>query len=266
MKMLLLIATLFATTACTRIETGEVGVRIEFDKEVVMEEIPAGKMPQTLWGSILTFQVKDVAVQLENLSPQAKDNSTMKEFDAVVIYNINPSSVAELYVGKNKLQHENVNGDIQLMYNYIHLAARNAIYKSARKYDALNMNDYRPDIETEVKELMQKTLTEEALSTAITINQVMVRQILPADAIVQSANEFVKAKNELAKKTVEVETARKEADRISILNSNAGAVKYMAAMAQLKIAEAVAAGKVNTIIIPQDFKGMINVDTPRTPQ
>ena len=33
----------------------------------------------------------------------------------------------------------------------------------------------------------------------------------------------------------------------------------MAAMANMKIAEAVANGKVNTIIVPVDFKGMINV-------
>lgn len=260
MKMLLLVAMLFATTACTRIETGEVGVRVEFDKEIDLVEIPAGKMPQTLWGSVLTFQVKNVTVQLDNLTPQAKDNSTMSDFDGTIIYNLNPASVAELYISNDHTFHE-YGEDIKLMYNHIHRMARNAIYKSARKYEALNMNDFRPDIELEVKELMQKALAEEKLDNSITIHGVMIRQILPAESIVQSANELVKAKNELLKKTVEVDTAKKEADRIGILNSNAGATKYMAAMAQLKIAEAVANGKVQTIIIPQDFKGMINVDT-----
>ena len=64
---------------------------------------------------------------------------------------------------------------------------------------------------------------------------------------------------ELAAKNVEVETARKEAERIAVLNSNAGAINYMNAQAQMKIAEGIAAGKVNTIVVPYDFKGMVQV-------
>lgn len=141
------------------------------------------------------------------------------------------------------------------MYNYIHQTARNAIYKSARKYEALEMNDNRQAIETEVRELMQKTLADENLDGSISISQILVRVIVPADSVVASANELVRAKNEFKQKEVEVQTAKKEAERIAALNANKGATEYMAAMASLKIAEAVAAGKVNTIIIPMDFKG-----------
>jgi hypothetical protein len=101
-------------------------------------------------------------------------------------------------------------------------------------------------------------LTEEKLADKITVSQVQVRAILPADVIVNSANELVRAQNELKTKEVEVQTAKKEAERIAALNANAGAIGYMNAMANLEIAKGVAAGKVNTIVVPYDFKGIVN--------
>ena len=41
--------------------------------------------------------------------------------------------------------------------------------------------------------------------------------------------------------------------------SQAPSIAYMQAQANLKIAEGIAAGKVNTIVVPVDFKGMVNV-------
>lgn len=258
-KILLLLFS-FLLISCTRIETGEVGIRIGFDKQISPGELLPGSFNQTLIGSVLTFPVKDVSVKVEDMTPLAKDNSTMKDFDAVVIYNVNPQSVSELYVTKNKSFHATHENDIYLMYNYVHQAARNAIYKSVRKYEALDMNDNRQAIETEVKELMAKSLADEKLDGSVTISQVLVRSILPADSIVASANELVRAKNEYKQKEVEVQTAKKEAERIAALNANKGAIEYMAAMANMKIAEAIANGKVNTIVIPLDFKGMININ------
>ena len=246
-------------SGCTRIETGEVGIRIGFDKQVSPGELLPGSFNQTIVGSVLTFPVKDVSVRVEDLTPLAKDNSTMKDVDAIVIYNVNPQSVSELYVSKNRSFHSSHEGDIYLMYNYVHQTARNAIYKAVRKYEALEMNDNRQAIENEIKDLMVKSLSDEKLDGSVTISQVLVRSILPADTVVESANLLVRAKNEFKQKEVEVQTARKEAERIAALNANKGAIEYMGAMANMKIAEAIAAGKVNTIVIPMDFKGIMNI-------
>jgi hypothetical protein len=165
-----------------------------------------------------------------------------------------------LWTTKNKTFHglTEKGDDILLMQNYVALSARNAAYKVARGYEALRMADNRPQIELQVRELMGKTLADENLGDKITVSQVQVRAIVPADVIVQSANELVRAQNELKTKEVEVQTAKKEAERIAALNANAGAIGYMNAMANLKIAEGVAAGKVHTIVVPYDFKGIVN--------
>lgn len=245
-------------TGCTRIETGEVGLRVGFDKQVKNEELLPGSFNQTLIGSVMTFPVKEVAVKVDDLTPLAKDNSTMKDFDAIVIYNINQSQVAELYNTKNRSFHANHNGDTYLMYNYIFNAARNAVYKSARNYDALDMADNRAVMEQQIREQIQKTLAAEELDGAITISQVLIRQITPADSVVQSANELVRAKNEYKQKEVEVQTAKKEAERMQALsNQGSQSIAYMNAQAALNISEGIKNGKVQTIVVPSNMTGLM---------
>ncbi len=260
LKTTLALAMAVTASACTRIETGEVGLRINFDKTTDSTERLPGSFNQTVIGEIITFKIQDVAVAVDNITPLASDNSTVKDFDLTVVYNVNPSAVSELWTTKNKTFHglTEKGGDILLMQNYVALSARNAAYKVARGYESLKMADNRPLIEQQIRDSIIKTLTDEKLGDKITVSQVQVRSIMPADVIVNSANELVRAQNELKTKEVEVQTAKKEAERIAALNANAGAIGYMNAMANLKIAEGVAAGKVNTIVVPYDFKGIVN--------
>ncbi|MCV2371382.1 SPFH domain-containing protein [Roseateles oligotrophus] len=256
----LLISALLLTAGCTRIETGEVGLRVNFDKTTDPTERLPGSFNQTVIGEIITFKIQDVAVAVDDMTPLASDNSTIKDFDMTVVYNVNPTAVSELWTTKNRSFHglSDKGDDILLMQNYVALSARNAAYKVARGYESLKMADNRPQIEQQIRENIIKTLGEEKLAEKITVSQVQVRAIAPADVIVNSANELVRAQNELKTKEVEVQTAKKEAERIAALNANAGAIGYMNAMANLKIAEGVAAGKVNTIVVPFDFKGIVN--------
>jgi len=238
-------------TGCTRIETGEVGLRVGFDKQVKNEELLPGSFNQTIVGDVLTFPVKEVAVKVDDITPQASDNSTMKDFDLTVIYNINPSQIAEIYNTKNKSFHASAGGDTYLMYNYIFNAARNATYKSARKFEALNMGDNRTTMESQIKDTITETLASEKLDGTITITQVLIRSIIPADSVVASANELVRAKNETKQKEAEVRTAKLEAERIQALAQNAGAIQYMDAQARMMQAEA---AKITAQSIAQ-FKG-----------
>lgn len=255
-KVGFVIAAVAMISACTRIETGEVGVRVGFDKQVKSGELLPGSFNQTLIGDVLTFPTKDVNVTLDNMTPVAKDNSTMKDLDAVVVYNINPQSVAELYSTKNKSFHAEFKGDTYVMYNYIVQNARNATYKAARKYEALDMADNRTEMENFIKDEITRNLAEEKLDGPIAISQVMIRNVVPSDTVVASANDLVRSKNELKQKEVEVKTAEAEARRIAALAQNAGAIQYMDAQARMKqadaaleTAKAIATFKGNTLVI-----------------
>jgi hypothetical protein len=254
-----IVAAAILATGCTRIETGTVGVRVGFDKQVKQEELLPGSWNQVVIGDVLTFPVKDVQVDVANLTPLAADNSTVQDFDMAVIYSVNPQAVAEIWIEKNRGFHASAekSNDIYLMYNYVYQIARNAAYKSARKYESLKMNDNRQQMEAEIREQMVASLKEENLEGAINISQVLVRNVMPAANIVESANALVQAQNELKKKQVEVETAKKEAERIAALNANKGAVEYMQAMAMINISEGIRDGKVQTIVVPANFNALM---------
>jgi regulator of protease activity HflC (stomatin/prohibitin superfamily) len=252
------IAAAILSTGCTRIETGEVGVRIGFDRQIKSGELLPGSFNQTMIGDVLTFPIKDVNVVLENMTPVAKDNSTMKDLDAVVVYNINPQNVAELYSTKNKAFHAEFKGDTYVMYNYVVQNARNAIYKAARKYEALDMADNRSDMESFIKEEIVRNLTEEKLDGSITISQVLIRNVLPSDTVVESANALVRSKNELKQKEVEVKTAEAESRRMAALANNSGAsIQFMQAQAMLNISEGIKNGRVQTIVVPSNFNALM---------
>jgi regulator of protease activity HflC (stomatin/prohibitin superfamily) len=257
-KVGFVMAAVALTSACTRIETGEVGVRVGFDKQVQSGELLPGSFNQVLIGDVLTFPIKDVNVVLENMTPVAKDNSTMKDLDAVVVYNINQSQVSELYSTKNKSFHAEFKGDTYVMYNYVVQNARNAIYKAARKYEALDMADNRTDMENFIKEEIVRNLAEEKLDGSIMISQVMIRNVVPADSVVASANDLVRSKNELKQKEVEVKTAEAESRRMAALANNSGAsIAFMQAQAMLNISEGIKTGKVQTIVVPSNFNALM---------
>ena len=254
----LIVAAVMAT-GCTRIETGEVGVRVGFDRQVKPGELLPGSFNQVLIGDVLTFPVKDVNVVLENMTPVARDNSTMKDFDAVVVYNINPQQVSELYASKNRSFHvTDKSGDTYLMYNYIVQNARNAIYKAARKYEALDIADNRSEMENFIKEEIVRNLAEEKLEGALNISQVLIRNVVPADSVVASANELVRAKNELKQKEIEVKTAEAESRRMAALaNNSASSIAFMNAQAALNISEGIKNGKVQTIVVPSNMTSLM---------
>ena len=259
-KIITMIAIAMSLAACHVPETGSVGLRVNFDKTIDSTERPAGSFNQTFVGSMIDFPIKEIAVDVKNLTPLAADNSTMADFDVTIVYNINPASVSDLYINKNRSFHSlDEDGRVMLMHSYLQTTVRNAVFKVARKYEAMKMNDERQTIEDEILKQVKETLDAEKLGNSVLVSAVQVKSIAPSPAVKEASDNLVRAKAEFAAKTVEVETAKKEAERIAALNANAGAISYMNAQAQMKIAEGVANGKVHAVVVPYDFKGIINL-------
>lgn len=254
------IATL--TTGCTRITTGEVGVRVDASKQVQGAELMPGSWNQTMVGDVLTFPVKDIAITLENKTPMTSDNSALADFDITVVYAINPNSVSELYTTKSKSFHAYAKkeDDTYLMYHYISTLVNNASYKAIRGYKSLEIADNRAKLEQEIQQIVAEQLKNEKLETAISLTVVQIRNILPNAEIMSSATAYVKAQNDLKIKQTEVDIAKKEAERMTALSVNADqSIAYMNAQAMQQIATGIREGKVQTIVVPYDFKGMVNV-------
>lgn len=248
------------TSGCTRVTTGEVGVRVNASKEVQGTELLPGSWNQTLVGDVLTFPTKDISVALENKTPMTADNSALADFDITVVYGINPSSVSELYTSKSKSFHayDEKEKDTFLMYNYITTLVNNAAYKVVREYKSLEVADNRAKIEQQIREVVTEQLKTEKLDTAIILTVVQIRNILPNAAILASATQFVQSQNELKIKENEVKLAKLESERMAALSANSSSsIAFMNAQAALNISEGVKNGKVQTIIIPSTMTGLM---------
>lgn len=245
-------------SGCTRITTGEVGVRVDGSKQVQQGELQPGSWNQTLIGDVLTFPVKDIAINLENKSPMTADNSALDDFDVTVVYNINPASVSELYTKKSKSFHAYENGDIYLMHSYVSTLVNNAVNKAVREYTALEVADKRVDIEAKIKDSVAQQLKTEGLDTSVTLSVVQVRNILPNKEILKAATDYVRAQSYLRVKSTEVEIAKKESERMAALaNNSQQSIAYMQAQAALNISEGVKNGRVQTIIVPANFNALM---------
>ncbi len=252
-KFVAVILVLLALAGCQRIETGEVGLRVGFDKQVAMGELQPGSFNQTVIGDVLTFPVRDIAVPLDNIRPQTSDNSTLSDFDVTVIYSINPTAVGELYTTKARAFHAlDESGDTFLMFNYMTTIARTAAYKAVAKFPAMESVRKRDEIEQETTRAVVEALKAEKLDNSLTLTKVQVRAIQPAQTIIDTANEAIASQNRLITATKQVQIAEQEAARQEFLSKPAN-LEYMRVQAALNISEGVRDGKVQTIIVPNNF-------------
>jgi hypothetical protein len=120
------------------------------------------------------------------------------------------------------------------------------------------MADNRGEMEKFIQDEIVRNLAEEKLDGTIMISQVLIRNVVPADAVVESANALVRSKNELKQKEVEVKTAEAESRRMAALANNSGAsIQFMQAQAMLNISEGIKNGQVQTIVVPSNFNALM---------
>lgn len=261
-RSIIAVAAIVTLSACSRIETGSVGIRVDISKQVQGTELMPGSWNQTIVGNVMTFPTKDITVSLENKAPMTSDNSALADFDITVVYSINPTSVAEIYSTKSKAFHayDEKEKDTFLMYNYMLTLVNNASYKTVRQYKSLEVADNRARIESEIQSIVTDTLKAEKLDNALTLSLVQIRNIQPNAEIMAAATAYVKSVNELKVKENEVKLAELESQRQKALSENSGqTIAYMNAVSTQTIAEAVKNGKVQTIVLPYNFSGIVNL-------
>lgn len=245
------------SSGCTRITDGEVGVRKTFGGEYEQTELLTG-WHQTMVGDVLTFPVRDLAVSVQDMKPLTSEKTALADLDVNVIYSVNPSSVAELYTRKSRSLHTVRDNQVLLMDDYMKTVINAASNKVIVKYKSLEVNDNREAIEADIKETVVEKLKEDKVDDALKISMVQIKGMAPNAQILQSATDLVRAQNDYRIKETEIKTARAEAERMQALAVNSQqSIAYLEAQSKMKIAEAIAAGKVQTIIVPSNMTSLM---------
>src|SRR3569832_2851265 len=83
--LMALVATLTLTGCYGRIETGNVGLRTDFNG-TVNSKVEQEGLFTALMSHVDQYTLKEVAVYLENMTPKAHDNLSLKELDVTVYF------------------------------------------------------------------------------------------------------------------------------------------------------------------------------------
>lgn len=242
------------------IETGDVGIRTTLGK-VSQDEIEPGlyfAIPGI--SRVQEFSAKEIGVDLNDLTPKAKDNLSLRDLDVTVYYRTNASAIAEQYV-KYAAQHvRDEQSRIYFpAYALMQRLARNIIYEEAAKFDSLVMHTKRDEMAAAVLRALQAEL-EKNDKGVFAVTRVVIRQLTTDPAIEKAIQESVAALKQLettrqrvqiaeAEAQVEVKKAEGIAKANQIINQSLTReyLQHESNLALMKFAEK---GGTTTVVIP----------------
>ena len=254
--MLLAIGVVLGLAGCGgTIDQGNVGVRTTFGK-VSPEAEPPGIYIAIL-STVREYTTKETAINLDNMTPKAKDNLSLKDLDVTVYYRTDPSKVAGLqvkYAGQSA--RDDKSGVYFPGFRLLESVSRGTIYDIVgTKYDSLSIHSRRNELETDIKEAMQKDLDSNDPKT-FTVTRVVVRQVLTDPAIEESIRLKATEEAKLKAKMIQVEVERKNVEIRELENQGLSiAVLRNKELDVLRIA----AEKGSVFVVPQGSTPIINV-------
>jgi regulator of protease activity HflC (stomatin/prohibitin superfamily) len=256
------------------IGTGNVGVRTTLGVISPAEIGPGIYLKWPVISSVEEFSAKEIAIDLNDLTPKAKDNLSLRDFDVTVYYRVKDSAVAELqtkYAGQSMRAPEG--GYFLPAFELVFRVARNVAYEEIARVDSLVMHTRRDQLADAIKTNMQVEL-EKADQGVFGVTRVVIRSVMTDPSIEEAIRAAVANQKKLEAMAVQTEIAKKEAEiRVTeadgIARSNriiAGSLtreylQHEANQALLKFAEK---GNTNTVVIPAgtSIAPMLNVGQP----
>ena len=226
MKKLLLILAATLLTACTQIDTGNVGVESTLGQ--VKPEVLSPGVYFTLFKTVDEICAKEMPLALADMKPQTSDKITLADLDLDIYVQIEP--------GKASAMRTKWPGDItevkdvgckRLGMNYVYRQAREVVYDVASRIGSGTIHTERVRIAAETVKLLQANLDAEAGKGMFTIRSANVKNMVTDPALengikAAAQQQFRLQEEEGKKKTAMVEADRKrieaqgEADAIRI--------------------------------------------------
>lgn len=241
------------------IQTGNVGIRTTLGVISTDEIGPGVYLKWPLISSVHEFSAKDIAIDLTDLTPKAKDNLSLRDMDVSIYYRANPGSISELTAKYASQSARHDDGYFMPAYELILRIARNACYEEIAKLDSLVIHTQREQLGLAIQKQLQGELDKNDPGV-FTVSRVVVRSVQTDPSIEQSIQQAVANQKKLEAMQVQTEIAKKEAEikvteARGIAESNqiiAGSLtreylQHEANMALLKFAEK---GNSNTIVVP----------------
>jgi len=212
MKHTLIALCCISVVACGKIETGNLGLRTEFNGHVTSIPVPEG-FYTSFTSHVNEFSMKEIPVNLDNLTPKAKDNLLLQELDVTVYYKVTPEKLYSLWTKYTGQTVENPDNSAILwpMYGLVKSVSQSEIANAVSTIESMTIHTKREELEKQVRAAVQANL-DASDPGAFTVTRVVVRGI-KTDPSVENAIRQVVAKNkELEAATLDVKIAQQRAE------------------------------------------------------
>lgn len=257
LKVALVALALVAMTGCTRINSGQVGVEKSFTGEYSKEPVDVG-IHMTILRTLYAYSTREIPVKMENLRPTTKDNtSILSDLDVEVQYSVNSDKTPVLAVKYANMHGKSENDSSTTLpaYFLVEKQAKSVVADAVAKFDALEIASKRNELEDIIRKNLQSDLDKNDPGAFI-VSRVTISNLLPDVKIQESIRAIAESANKKQVALNNLEIAKTQAlenkVRSESLDGKILAEKQLEAM--VKMGE-----RGNVIIVPMDFKGMINI-------
>ena len=229
MKRLLIIIAAAVLSACTQIDTGNIGVESTMG-QVKKETMPPG-VYMTVFKRVTEVSAKELLLKMDDMKPQTKDKITLADLDVDIYYQIDPAKAADIMTRWPGDMAEMKGEDgVRVGNNYVTRQAREAIYNAIAKYGSDTVHTERVSIAADVVKALQSDLDESAGKGWFFVRSANVRNLVTDPALEASIKEAANRNFQIAAKQKEVEFAKAEADRKRVeAQGDADAIRLRAA-------------------------------------
>ncbi len=205
------IIAVFAFMSAYTVETGNVAVERTLGK-VNHEEMLQGlnfKLP--FLTNRIEFSAKEIAIDINDLTPKAADNLSLKDLDVSIFYRVPQDRISELMVKYAATAERGRDGIYLPAFGLVWREARSTIYEQVSEIDSLQLHKRREFLQSAVLTELQERL-ERTDPGDIVITRVVVRALNTDPSIEAAIRDAVEAEKRLEAKQVQVEIAKKDAE------------------------------------------------------
>lgn len=255
-KLFTVIGVALSVTGCFRVvETGQVGIRTTFTGKIESEELQQGFHLKIL-SDIKKFSVKQIPIDLSDLKPKASDNLRLQDFDVTVYYTINPAAVSDIYIKYQNSTVQSPDGVYYPAYQLIHNLARSAANDAVSKFPSMQLNEKRLELENNIMASLQSEL-DTAEKGVFTVDRVNVTNIITDPTVEQSIQRIADTENQKIIARNQLEIAKTQAEEYKIRSQSL--TDTILRDKQLDVLMKLATTENRVFVIPQDFKGIMNI-------
>lgn len=255
-KLFTVIGIALSVTGCFKVvETGQVGIRTTFSGKIESEELQQGFHLKIL-SDIKKFSVKQIPIDLSDLKPKASDNLRLQDFDVTVYYTINPAAVSDIYIKYQNSTIQSPDGVYYPAYQLIHNLARSAANDAVSKFPSMQLNEKRLELENNIMASLQSEL-DAAEKGVFTVDRVNVTNIITDPTVEQSIQKIADTENQKIIARNQLEIAKTQAEEYKIRSESL--TDTILRDKQLDVLMKLATTENKVFVIPQDFKGIMNI-------